>query len=119
MSVAKHSFGDRLKRADLMTLSAEQLLVAIYADSPNSASKSCLTLKIYGEIRTRIGMVAIILRDYPWQILDNPDKLPEMLRIRGLLFGLPKGIRGEIINRLNKKLFAQSLKDNAEKKGER
>lgn len=111
----KHSLADRMNRARITDLSDEKLLVAIRADSVNSARKSCDTNSIFGNTRIQIGAVAQILRDYPEQILFNPDKLSEMRRIRLLVRSLPCSIRKEVIKRIIKN-FAQSLGDNAEKK---
>jgi len=108
----RHSFSDRLERANIKKLSKEHLSLAVNADSPNSASKSCLVREIHEKNRIQISAVAQILRDFPEQILFNPDRLVVMTIIQKLIDDLPEMQKKAVTDRLAKN-HARSLKDNA------
>ena len=91
-------------------LSDDQLRIAIYADSPSSADKSCLAHGIHGQTKIRIGAVAQILRDYPETVLSC-GALKETARLRSLIDSMPNMLRNEILDRINIKRAAWSLKD--------
>lgn len=112
---ANHGFADRLMRANFDTLSDEHLRIAIFADSPNSSDESCRSHNIYGQDKKRVGAVAQILRDYPEQVLVNPDNLAEMTRIKKIIYSLPGTLRKEVLDRLMHKKPARSPRDTAEK----
>lgn len=112
-----HSFADRLSRADIMGLSVEHLRIAVLADSPNSADRTCIARGIRGQTRKRIGAVAQILRDYPEKVFSNPDRLLEMEKLREVIEALPAAMRQAIWKKMDGRIIARSLEDNAGKGG--
>lgn len=114
-----HSFCDRLARANIDSLTDEQLLIPICSDSPNSSDITCEVKGINGVIKKQLGAVSQIMRDYPEHILTNDGNSSEMQRIINLILVLPPIQKNEILKRLKNSLKTKNSARPLEGKAER
>ena len=96
----EHSFSDRLMRANIGSLTDEQLLIAICSDSPNSADTNCEMREINGKVKIQICAVAQILRDFPGRILNKSYPNEDIQRLEKIIHELPADFKREVILRL-------------------
>ena len=94
-----HSLSDRLMRANMETLTDEQILIGICADSPNSADVTCEVQGIRGVTKIQICAVAQILRDHSGEILFRSSNNKNITRLCNLIHALPQEMAKTIILR--------------------